>query len=139
MVILLTPPPVGQAFFILFYFIFKVFFFYWFQRESKGGRKSGEKHQCERETSVASCTPPTGHWTLNPGMCPDRESESNWMQDLVVCRTTSHQLSHTGSGWTDFLISLVLPGIKEIDNPWVLFGKHIICCESELVLSTKIC
>ena len=53
----------------IFNFSFYILFIY-FYREGEGGRKRG------RETSivVASCTPPPGDLALNPGMCPDWES-----------------------------------------------------------------
>ena len=51
--------------FFLFYFIYLLLESW----ERKGERK-GEKDQCV----LASCTPPTGCLTWNPGMCPDWES-----------------------------------------------------------------
>ena len=45
------------------------FLIFYFQR-GKEGERGGEKHQYV----VASCVPPTGDLALNPGMCPDWES-----------------------------------------------------------------
>ena len=61
--------------------------FRWRVRE---GEKEEEKYQCV----IASCTPPTGDLALNPGMCPDWES--NWRP--LVCRTALNPLSHTRQG-----------------------------------------
>ena len=43
-----------------------------FRQRGRDGERKGEKHQCV----VASHAPPTGDLALNPGMCPDWES--NW-------------------------------------------------------------
>ena len=49
-----------------------LFIYFFFRERGREGKKEGEKRQCV----VASCTPPTGDLTCNPGMCPDWES--NW-------------------------------------------------------------
>ena len=51
------------------YFYKKRFYLFIFRERGREG-KEGEKHQCV----VASCAPPTGGWSRNPGMCPDWES-----------------------------------------------------------------
>ena len=51
---------------MLISFLFLIFYLF---LEGKGGRE-GEKHQCV----VASCAPPTGELTCNPGICSDWES-----------------------------------------------------------------
>ena len=55
----------SQLYFYTFSF-FKIF--YYLETGKEGGRQRG------RETSVASCTPPTRDLAHNPGMCPDWES-----------------------------------------------------------------
>ena len=55
---------------LMYFFIYLcihwlIFVFNFFFREGKGGRE-GEKHQCV----VASCMPPAGDLTCNPGICP---------------------------------------------------------------------
>ena len=65
-----------------FYFIFKsvyfLKFYFRFYRERKGGERKGEKHWCEKETSVFGQgkrnTYPDKDRTRNPGTCPDWES-----------------------------------------------------------------
>ena len=58
-------------------FFFKCYLFI-FRERGREGEREGEKHWCERETSV-SCllSDPwslTRDWTHNLGMCPDQES-----------------------------------------------------------------
>ena len=56
----------------IFFFltVFKKDFLYLFLERGEGKKREGEKHQCV----VASCMPPTGDLTHNPGMCLDWES-----------------------------------------------------------------
>ena len=75
-----------------FYFIIFLRFYLFIFRERGGeGEREGEKHQFV----VASCSPPTGDLTHNPGMCPDREL--NWQpfgsQDRAQ-PTELHQPGH---------------------------------------------
>ena len=55
----------------LFYIKFKIHFIYLFLQRGEGERE-GEKHQCARETLVASHAPPIGHPACSPGMLPER-------------------------------------------------------------------
>ena len=48
---------------------FKRFYLFIFRQRGREGGREGEKHQC----LFASCMPPTGALTRNPGMCPDWE------------------------------------------------------------------
>ena len=54
------------------------FYLYIFGDRGRKRERKGEKHPCERETSVTCQLPfrctPTRNQTHNPGMCPDRES-----------------------------------------------------------------
>ena len=75
-----------------FYFIIFLRFYLFIFRERGGeGEREGEKPQFV----VASCSPPTGDLTHNPGMCPDREL--NWQpfgsQDRAQ-PTELHQPGH---------------------------------------------
>ena len=45
-------------------------FIYLFLERGKEGEREGENHQCV----VTSRVPPTADLALNPGMCPDWES-----------------------------------------------------------------
>ena len=53
---------------------FKEILCIYFLERGERREKEGEKHQCARDTSVASHTPPAGDLARNPGMCPDWES-----------------------------------------------------------------
>ena len=55
---------------MIFYFLFFKRFYLFNFREGREGEREGEEHQCV----VASCVFPTGDLALNPGMCPDWES-----------------------------------------------------------------
>ena len=44
-----------------------------FRERGKKREREGEKHRCAREM-VASLKPPTRDLALNPGICPDWES-----------------------------------------------------------------
>ena len=55
------------------YLIFKNLFIY-FREKGREEEREGEKHQHMKHWWVASCTPPTGDWAHNPGLCPDWES-----------------------------------------------------------------
>ena len=50
-------------------YVFKDFIYLLLERV-RDGEREGEKHQCV----VASCAPPAGDLAVNPGMCPDWES-----------------------------------------------------------------
>ena len=50
----------------------------------------GEKHQCV----VASCAPPTGKPALNPGMCPDWDSNQRSLS--LQAHTQSTELHQPG-------------------------------------------
>ena len=82
-----------EPFSILFFkdLLKKILFIF---REGKGrkkrGREKGEKHQCV----VASCTPPTGDLTCNPGLCPDWES--NWQPFGSQAHAQSTELHQPG-------------------------------------------
>ena len=56
--------------------------------EGMEGEREGEKYQCV----VASCAPPTGELTHNPGMCPDWESNPVTLWFLAGTQSTElHQ------------------------------------------------
>ena len=74
------------------YFIFfkKLFYLFIFRQRGRVGEKGREKHQCV----IASHVPRTGDLALNPGMCPDWES--NWRPfDL---QPSLNPLSYTSQG-----------------------------------------
>ena len=48
----------------------KILFLFIFRERGRKGEREGEKHQCV----AASCVPPTGDLSCNPGMCPGWES-----------------------------------------------------------------
>ena len=52
-------------------FLKKVIYLSIFKERGREGEREGEKHQYV----VASHAPPTGDLALNPGMCPDWESD----------------------------------------------------------------
>ena len=65
-----SPRAKGFRNFVLFFIFFKKDFIYLFLERGEGREKEGEKHQCV----VASRVSPTWDLALNPGMCPDWES-----------------------------------------------------------------
>ena len=61
----------------------KRFYLFVFKERGREGETEGDKHQCERKTSMQErkinhlpllCSP-TGYWTHNPGMFPDQASD----------------------------------------------------------------
>ena len=78
--------------------------FIYFQREGKGGRKEGNKHQCEGETPV-SCILHTPRLGPNQDMCLDWEL--NWWP--FALQMTPNQLSYTSQCWWFFKINAVVP------------------------------
>ena len=87
-----------SSFFPLFPFPSLPDFIYLFlERGGKGGRKRGrETLMGEEHQLVASHMHPTGDWTLNPGMCPDWES--NWQPFTwwdITQPTEPHQSGHS--------------------------------------------
>ena len=61
----------------------KILYLFIFREQEGGGEREGEKHLCERETSICGL----GVRTCNSGMCPDWESTSN----LSLYRTMPNQ------------------------------------------------
>ena len=74
---------------LIYHWFFKKILFIYFQR-GREGEKEGEKPQCV----VASHAAPTGGPALNPGMCPDQESNRN----RLVRSLALNPLSHTSQG-----------------------------------------
>ena len=75
-----------------FLFFFKKDFMYLFLERREGKEKEREKHQCV----VASCAPPTGDLTHNPGMWPVWESNQwpfGWEPSLSPLSYTSQGTS----------------------------------------------
>ena len=56
---------------ILFFFFFLRFYLFIFSIRGRGGEREGEKHECDREKSVAPRMPPTRDLAHNSGMCPN--------------------------------------------------------------------
>ena len=55
--------------------VFLKILFLWNKERSEGGEREGEKHQCDRETSIGYLSnAPIGGQACNPGMCPEQES-----------------------------------------------------------------
>ena len=86
--------------FLLLFFL-KILSIY-FQREEKGRRKEGEKHQCV----VAYYTPPTGDLAPNPGTHPDRELN----QRPLASQSCSQSTELTSQGSFLFLVEFA-PGL----------------------------
>ena len=77
-----------------FWVFFKILFID-FQREGKGGRKRGRgTSMCETSITYLS-GPSTGDLAVNPGMCPDQES-NQWPFDLQASAQSPepHQQGH---------------------------------------------
>ena len=71
----------------------KRFYLFTFFRERRRERdREGKKHQCEKDTLIASCLPPIGDLACNLGMCPDWEL-NRWPFGLLAGAqsTESHQ------------------------------------------------
>ena len=76
-------------------YFFKRCYLFIFRERGKEGEREG-KHWCERETSTG-CLSYTSRLGTEPAT---RASALTWNQtsDLLLCRTTSNQLSHTAQG-----------------------------------------
>ena len=76
----------------LFYFL--KYYLFIFRERGSGEEREGEKHRCERETSIGcfSHTP-----DLGPGRVPSALTR-NGTGDLLVCRMMPNPLSHTSQG-----------------------------------------
>ena len=72
------------------------FYLFIFRARGREKEREGEKHQCVVAPHVA----PTGDLALNPGMCPDWES--NWRP--FGSQPTLSPLSYTSQGSIIFLI-----------------------------------
>ena len=59
---------ITEAFSYLISFFLR-FYLFTFKQRGREGEREGEKPQCV----VASCAPPAGDLSCNPGMCPDWE------------------------------------------------------------------
>ena len=80
---------------LLILIFLKRFYLFIFTERGRKGKKQGEKHWCERETSISlrSYVSPR-NLTCNPGMCPDREQTrdpplcgqqpTNWATPVVL-------------------------------------------------------
>ena len=66
----------------------KIIFIFDFSERGREGEE-GQKHQCERETSIGMGTKPETKACAPTG---------NWAGDLSVCGTIPSQLSHTDQG-----------------------------------------
>ena len=66
--------------------------------KGREGEREGEKHQCV----VATCAPPTGDLSCNPGMCPD----SNQWSCCLQAGTQSTEPHQQG-----------LPSTSNLDSP----------------------
>lgn len=92
---LFLPSLVLKSYMIQFYLLFQYIncaflkkdFLYLLFRERW---REGEKHQCAKETSVASCTHPTGDLACDWGMCPDLVSNGG----ILLCGATPNPLSN---------------------------------------------
>ena len=92
----------------------------------QGGKKEGEKYQCEREASNGCLSHVPG-----PGMEPTTQAHAltrKWTRDLLLWGTMPNQLSHTSQG----LISI----LKRGKNP---FDGEKSMKEGSITFSTKIC
>ena len=82
----------------LFSFLsFFLFFCFFIERErGREGKREGENHQCERETSISclSYAPCLGTKPATWACAPTRKRTGN----LSLCGMTPNQLSHTGEG-----------------------------------------
>ena len=84
-------------------FFLKRFYLFILERwEGKEKEKERNIDVQEIHQLVDSCTPSTGDLALNPGMCPDQESN---LQPFV-CGTVPNPLSYTSQGSSDVALML---------------------------------
>ena len=114
------------VFFIITSFLKRLLFYLFWEKGE------GEKHQCERETDwLPLLWAPTGDQICNPGMCPDRESNS----DLPLCSVMPNQLSHTSQGFTITLECTLSTYIKKSPHVMKTAASHISCLLYPLIAS----
>ena len=86
-------PPASSNHDLLFFFID---FLNLFLERGREGESKGEKHPCERETSISCLL-----YTPRPGTklaIQPCALTGNWTCNLLLCRTMPSQLSHTSQG-----------------------------------------
>ena len=107
---LIFPPLPGASntcTFFFFFFFFKILFIYFHRRGREGGRE-GEKHRCQRESSICCLS-----YMHPPG--------PNLASDSWPCGTRPNQLSHHGQGSSTFLMAHdYLLSIQSIFSPDIL-------------------
>ena len=74
---------------------FKRVYLFTFRERGKKREREGEKHQCEKHRSGASCRRPDQELNLKP-----RHMRNC---DLLLCGTIPNKLSHTGQGKSQLL------------------------------------
>ena len=79
-----------------------------FSKRGREGEWEGEKHWCERETSVC--------WTEHASQAC--ALTGNRTSDLLLCGTMPNQLNHTHQGWKLFLLPIVINLIQEKGAGW---------------------
>ena len=88
-------------------FIFlKILFIIFLEREE--GRERGREHQCV----VASQVPPTRDLALNPGMCPDQESNKSPFGSQVGTQSLSHTCN--GKFFQQYKFSYFVQNLKQL-------------------------
>ena len=108
----------GQEFFFFLNSFLKKDFIYLFLERGEEGRKKGRETMTWERNIDLACTP-VWDQAHNTGMCPDQECAltGNWTSDLLLCRRTPNQLSHTG--WSLFLNWQVLEYEYSVPVLWV--------------------
>ena len=93
----------GQEEIVLFFYLFLNILFI-FRERGREGEREGEKHQCERETSIGCLLymPPPP----NPGMCPDQESNQQPFALWDDTQTLSHTSQDSAGGVFCLFVSL---------------------------------
>ena len=64
--------------------LFKIFYLFIFRERRREGEREREKHPCV----VASCMPPIGDLTHNPGICHDWESNKQLFGSQAGAQST---------------------------------------------------
>ena len=95
------------------------------------GRK-GEKHQCMRDTLIASCTPPAGDQACNPGMCPDCEPNQQLFNSKAGTQSTEPHLP----GRISHFLNPYMKNYKMVSIATVIFNfPSISACITALHLT----
>ena len=91
-------------------FLFKKYFIYFFGHRGREGEKEGEKHRCERQTSIICLlyTPEPVTEPTAQACAPARNQTSN----LLLCRRTPSQLSDMSQGKTNVFLKLQMETIR---------------------------